>query len=192
MGQHINAEITLSAESSVQIRWSLPSFRIYAEHYLIRWSTSWRECVCASSGCSRLVTQCGADCVGRCCFMRQAHFYHRLVLYPSDIKLVVQSCLKKVRRGACGIISLCISHIIEPLSFPAKTNTEATYQWWLKMFCERARMLEWVSIIPHEGSHLFVKYVRGFVHALCLTGISMQRCKSTIAAEEKLSLKLPL
>lgn len=27
-------------------------------------------------------------------------FYHGLVLYTSDIKLVVQSCLKKVRRGA--------------------------------------------------------------------------------------------
>ena len=55
-------------------------------------------------------------------------FYHQLVLYTSDIKPLVQSCLKKVRRGACGIISLCISHIIEPLSFPAKTNTEAAFQ----------------------------------------------------------------
>lgn len=55
-------------------------------------------------------------------------FYHQLVLYTSDIKPLVQSCLKKVRRGARGIISLCISHIIEPLSFPAKTNTEAAFQ----------------------------------------------------------------
>lgn len=35
----------------------LPSIRIYVEHYLICRSSSRRwECVCASSGCSRLVT----------------------------------------------------------------------------------------------------------------------------------------
>lgn len=104
---------------------TLPFFTIYVKHYLICWCAgSEGECVCASSGCSRPVTQCGADCVGRCCFMCQAHFYRRLVLYTSHIKLVVQSCLKKVRRGACGVISLCFSPIIEPLSFPAKTNTK--------------------------------------------------------------------
>lgn len=40
-------------------------------------------------------------------------FYHRLVLYTSVIKPSVHSCLKKVRRGAWGIISLCMSHIME-------------------------------------------------------------------------------
>lgn len=90
--------------------------------------------------------------------MRQARFYHRLVLHTSDIKPAVQSCLKKVRRVACGIISLCISHIIEPLSFPAKTNTEAAFQRRLKMLGETARMLERAAVIPREGSHLCVKY----------------------------------
>lgn len=114
----------------VQMRRYPPFLHIYVRHYLICWSASSKgECVCASSGCSRLVTQCGADCVGRCCFMCQAHFYRRLVVYTSHIKLAVQSCLKKVKRGACGVISLCISPIIEPLSFPAKTNAKATFQW---------------------------------------------------------------
>lgn len=56
-------------------------------------------------------------------------FYRWVVVYGGHIKLAVQSCLKKVRRGACGIISLCISHIIEPLSFPAKTNMKEMFQW---------------------------------------------------------------
>lgn len=180
MRQHINAVITLSAGSWVQICWPPPPcFTICVEHYLICWSTgSKEEYVCASSGCSKLVTQCGADCVGRCRFMCQAHLYHRLVLYASHIKLVVQSCLKKVRRGACGIISLCIAHIIEPLSFPAKTNTKASFQWWQKMLCERARMLEWVSC--HTRAVIcFGNMGENLCAFLCLTRISMQRCKST-------------
>lgn len=79
----------------------------YDEHDLIcRSADSTGEFVCASSGCSRLVIRCGADCVGRCCFMCQAHFYRRLVLDTSHIKLTVQPCLKKVRKGAGAIISL--------------------------------------------------------------------------------------
>ena len=137
MGQDLTADFTVSSEPKFCD--PLPSFRIYAEHYLICWSIGRKGCVC--------VCVCGG---GVClCFqwlLKTGHsvrlqiawadaalcgeliFYHQLVLYTSDIKPLVQSCLKKVRRGACGIISLCISHIIEPLSFPAKTNTEAAFQ----------------------------------------------------------------
>lgn len=109
-------------------------------------------------------------------------FYHRLVVHTSDIKLVVQSCLKKVRRAACGIISLCISHIIEQLSFPAKTNTEATFQRRLK---KEEKKKKKTGAVKEQGEGLDV--VRFF-----WPPSTCKRCKWWTAAEEELSLRLSL
>lgn len=185
MDQHINAQFTLSPEIWVQMAEPLPPFKIYVEHYLNCWWVSRkRECVCAPSGCSRLATRRGADCVGRCCFMRQAHFYHRLVLYTSDIKLVVQSCLEKVRRAACGIISLCISHKTELVSFPAKTNSETTFQGWLKCFVKEQERLN-NGVLFHTRTCQVLNVWEG-IH------VSVRPESACRGENSLLSLKLPL
>lgn len=128
--------------------WSPPSFRIYVKHYLICLSViRKRESVCASTGCSR---QTGYSVWPS---LRGQMLLYVLVLCTCNVKLVVQSCPKKVRRSACGIISLFVSHKIELVSFPAKTNTDAT----------EARVFEQVSIIPHNGKSSIWKRLCFFV-----------------------------
>ena len=84
MGQDLTADFTVSSEPNFCD--PLPSFRIYAEHYLICWSIGRKGCVCVCvcvGGGSMFVLPVAAqdwslsavaDCVGRCCFMRRAHF----------------------------------------------------------------------------------------------------------------------
>ena len=78
MGQDLTADFTVSSEPKFGD--PLPSFRIYAEHYLICWRIGrkgWGGVggmfvlpVAAQDWSLSAV----ADCVGRCCFMRRAHF----------------------------------------------------------------------------------------------------------------------
>lgn len=67
--------------------------------------------------------------------------YHRCVLYTNGVKPAVHSCLKEVRRGACGIIPLL--HLARNCSGPhfhPQTSEEDAFQTGLKkiymyLFC---------------------------------------------------------
>lgn len=139
-----------------------------------------RECVCASSACHRPVTHWGADCVGRCCFMCLAQFYDHLVLYTTDIKPVVQSCLEKVRRGTCGVIFFCISlsHITELLSCCA-TKTVPFIFFGRRNLWKHRNVLQMNNSLA-KSMNLFV----GNHH--------LYKCRCSNAFEDKLFLKLML
>lgn len=84
MGQDLTADFTVSSEPKFGD--PLPSFRIYAEHYLICWSISRKgwvggEYVCASSGCSRLVTQCGCRLCGQMLLYAASSFFITSLYY---------------------------------------------------------------------------------------------------------------
>lgn len=141
----------------------LPSFRIYVEHYLLCCSAvRTGECVCASSGCWGPATQCCADCVGRCYFTRQAHFYRRIVLYTSDIKPVVQSCLKKSEKECLwNHFPLYLTHNWTGLISCQNKNRgdlkERSVKEWVSLHMraviQKGKKSFWVFSVPDQNQH---------------------------------------
>lgn len=121
---------------------------------------------------------CGAVCVGRCCFMCQPHFLS-LACTVREWYKASGAVMPRENEKEClwNHFPLCL-----PQNWTGLISCQNKYSgytgkdvWTSQYYSTRGR----------------VKYVEETVSG-CLTGISMQRCKFTTVAAEKLSLKLPL